>query len=273
MGIGTSLGAFYEDDHHYNSSLWDPERYKGDELMVKTPDASNTDKQLDNAELNPSTGMGIEVAYKANPSHFAYDKNYDTKLPPKLEGEYQQMFKPEDSTDYDMRGWFFEQWLNSPDLKVNPNSPGMHYTDLYKKPNHATFSMDSKYNGVDGNYGGVWGNDEEGNDTFKPSSTNLKNLGKEGLQDYFKQVEPKAKLLLDEPQIEDRRDEQFVRTYQEILDDANGKAGQYSSKDNKELERSYTQLEKEAGMKDLDRIELDQLVNRIQKGVSKTTLK
>lgn len=64
MGIGTSLGAFYEDEHHYNSVLWDPERFQGDELMVKTPNQTMIDKQLDDAELDPSTGLGIEVGYK-----------------------------------------------------------------------------------------------------------------------------------------------------------------------------------------------------------------
>lgn len=64
MGIGTSLGAFYEDEHHYNSVLWDPERFQGDELMVKTPNQTMIDKQLDDAELDPTTGLGIEVSYK-----------------------------------------------------------------------------------------------------------------------------------------------------------------------------------------------------------------
>jgi hypothetical protein len=235
-------------------------------MMERTPNQTMVDSQLDSVELDPTTGMGIEVGYKHDPSKFLYDKDYNTRLSPKLEEEYKKVFKPEDSTDYDMRGWFFEQFMNNPLVIPSPNKEGAHYPDTYKKPNHPTFSMDSRYNGVNGNYGGVWG-EEEGKDTFKPSSTNLKNLGKEGLQDYFKRVEPNAKLLLDEPQIEDRRDDTNLRTYQEILD-GEKRGSTYSSEDNKSLDRPYTKLEKEAGMNDIDKIELDSMVNLIRRGLA-----
>ena len=64
MAIGTSKGAFYEDQFHYAQSQWDP-KYDDNEV---SPNKMQTDKQLDKEELNPSTGLGIEVNYKPNPS-------------------------------------------------------------------------------------------------------------------------------------------------------------------------------------------------------------
>lgn len=66
--------------------------------------------------------------------------------------------------------------------------------------------------------------------------------------------------------IEDRRDDTTLHTYQEWLD-GNKSSGSYLPEDNKELEnRGYTKLEKEAGMVDLDKTNLDQIIKAIQKG-------
>jgi hypothetical protein len=176
MGIGTSLGMHFEDEHHYNSVLWDPKRFQGDELMETTPNNMITNRQLDNAELDPSSGMGIEV-------------KYDTVLTPEEETKYKSLYGEDADKDYDMRGYF----KANPD--VNPNAPGVHYPDTYKKPNHPTFSDESIYNGVDGEQGGHWGN-VNGKDTFTPGPTNLKNFGEDGLKDYFNRVEPDVELNL-----------------------------------------------------------------------------
>lgn len=64
MGIGTSKGAFYEDQFHYAQSQWDPGKFDDNEI---TPNKQQTDKSLENAELNPSTGLGIEVGKKEMP--------------------------------------------------------------------------------------------------------------------------------------------------------------------------------------------------------------
>lgn len=69
MGIGTSKGAFYEDQFHYAQSQWDP-KYDDNEI---SPNKMQTDKKLDKSELDPSTGLGIEVGYKGqtgNPGFF-----------------------------------------------------------------------------------------------------------------------------------------------------------------------------------------------------------
>lgn len=127
---------------------------------------------------------------------------YDTTLTPGEEAAYSDWVKAQskatgrdmsqDTFDYDMRGFFK---ANGPvDLKA-----GAHFTDEYKKPNHPTFSSESRYHGVDNNTGGVWGKDTEGRDTFTPGATNLQNMSAEELQDYFKRVEPNGRLILDAP--------------------------------------------------------------------------
>lgn len=65
---------------------------------------------------------------------------YDTKLSPEEESRFQrwkQQNAPRDSgADYDLRGAFKEG------LAPGPNG---HWSDKYKKPNHPTFSNESKY--------------------------------------------------------------------------------------------------------------------------------
>ena len=96
-----------------------------------------------------------------------------------------------DMNDYDMAGAY-----------LSGAQPGenAHFTDEFKKPNHPTFSTESKYNGADGKYGGQW-SENDGQTSFKPSQWNIQNMGLPALQDYFDKVEPDAKL--DVPQISD----------------------------------------------------------------------
>jgi hypothetical protein len=83
--------------------------------------------------------------------------------------------------------------------KDNPDfvtAPGKHFPDTYKKPNHPTFSDESKYHG--GKYeGGHWGF-ENGKDTFTPGRTNLEQHTAKEIQDYFKEYEPNVILKLRE---------------------------------------------------------------------------
>lgn len=78
-----------------------------------------------------------------------------------------------DKFDYDVQGY----WLSGA-----ANDPRGHGPDTFKKPNHPTFSNESIYHGVNGNYGGHWGE----NDTFVPSITNLQHRSVDQLQQYFK---------------------------------------------------------------------------------------
>lgn len=99
-----------------------------------------------------------------------------------------------DLMDYDLRG-AWKELQDNPDLQ----SENGHWPDTYKKPNHPTFSIESKYNGVDGFEGGKWVENKDGTYSFYASPTTL--WEPKALDAYFKQVEPGNKLIL--PQYED----------------------------------------------------------------------
>lgn len=113
---------------------------------------------------------------------------YDTPLTADQEAEYTKVYSPNDSYDYDMKGYFA-------DTGKTPNSEGQHYPDTYKKPWHPTFSDESMYHGVAGQMGGTWGRDEKG-DTFTPGPTNVRLHGLLGLMDYFDKNEPDVTLMM-----------------------------------------------------------------------------
>lgn len=114
---------------------------------------------------------------------------YNTPLSPQEEAQFQRAYqgKMGDLYNYDLRGAF--------KAGVTPDSRG-HLPDTYKKPNHPTFSTDSKYNGVAGNEGGEWSKQPDGKWQFEAGLTNLKMHGADALKGYFKRVEPDAVLIV-----------------------------------------------------------------------------
>jgi hypothetical protein len=95
-----------------------------------------------------------------------------------------------DLRDYDMRGAWKEN------AKQANNG---HFPDEFKKPNHPTFSDESKYNRVSGFKGGSWAGDDKRGWEFRASEDNLRNMTPAELQQYFKQVEPDARLVIPKP--------------------------------------------------------------------------
>lgn len=61
MGVGTSLGAFYDDGFHQAAAQWDPKKYDADNEMIETPDQAAQNKELNNVELTELGG--IEIKY------------------------------------------------------------------------------------------------------------------------------------------------------------------------------------------------------------------
>jgi hypothetical protein len=112
-----------------------------------------------------------------------FTDKYNTTLSQKQEGEFQNWLKKsgrmQDLQDYDMRG----AWA------AGEAKEGGHMPDTFKKPNHPTFSNESKYHGADGYEGGEWAKDSSGKWTYTASPTNVGMHGKEGLHGYFGQVE------------------------------------------------------------------------------------
>lgn len=134
------------------------------------------------------------------------EKSYDTKLSKDDETSFQtwatEAGRVGDLTDYDLRGWW---------KKNGKQDARGHMTDEFKKPNHPTFSADSKYSDKD-NPGGKWSGSEAKGWTFTPSEANLKNMSAEKLKAYFQEREPDAKLILPEAEESSRSDRWYGDT-------------------------------------------------------------
>jgi hypothetical protein len=94
----------------------------------------------------------------------------------------------QETNDYDLKGYFD---------KYGPVSVtgDQHLTDEFKKPNHVTFSNESIYNSPD-HQGGEWRQGTDKKWEFIASPWNIKNVGVDSLQTYFKENEPQSKLTL-----------------------------------------------------------------------------
>lgn len=137
----------------------------------------------------------------ANPDEY-YKNNYNTNLTPAEQQGFQSWMKESsklqgrdlrnDSYDYDVNGAYRA-------LKGQPAQPG-HGTDLFKKPNHPTFSNESMYHNTPdprfgGNHeGGVWDATAK---TYTPSDRMLRTThDSEQMQRYFNKYEPDQKVIL-----------------------------------------------------------------------------
>lgn len=117
--------------------------------------------------------------------------SYDTKLSPSEEAEFRKWAKAAgregDTADYDLRG----AWKANAQEASNGHLP-----DTFKKPNHPTFSEESKYS-TSANRGGKWEEDKTtGRWRFVASDYNIRVTGADALQRYFKEREPEAELVL-----------------------------------------------------------------------------
>lgn len=125
-----------------------------------------------------------------------FKNNFNTALSPEQEASFLEWANKNnrsgDVADYDLRGY----WLNNGLLGANG-----HLTDQYKKPNHPTFSDQSKYNGAAAPFGtfvgGTW--DQTGNGySYTPSAEMLKNTHPlNWLQGYMNRFEPNVVLNMD----------------------------------------------------------------------------
>ena len=121
-----------------------------------------------------------------------FSSKYNTQLSKKDEAKFlkwaENNNKLNDVYDYDLRG----AWKDMQSGKMTPDERG-HLGDLYKKPNHPTFSDQSIYHGVDGYQGGSWADNGAGGYVYKASPTNMWNP--EDLQRYFTNYEPNSYLV------------------------------------------------------------------------------
>lgn len=119
---------------------------------------------------------------------------YNTSLSAEDEIEFQDWAatanRLNDLYNYDLRG----AWL------AGYRDVSGHFPDTYKKPNHPTFSDESRYHHQDGYAGGHW-SEVAGVTHYLCTETNLYfNGGRSGLTDYFRTTEPGV--ILDFPENE-----------------------------------------------------------------------
>jgi hypothetical protein len=115
---------------------------------------------------------------------YDFTATHNTQLTPAEEKAFTKWAtktgKIKDLYDYDLKGF----WKSGAATAENG-----HGTDVFKKPNHPTFSDQSKYHSEQ-TPGGSWTQTPEGQTMFTPSPYNLQNMPVPALQQYFKQVEP-----------------------------------------------------------------------------------
>lgn len=120
---------------------------------------------------------------------------YNTVLTPEQEQQFQAWAIDEskrqgrnvllDLYDYDLRGLW-----NSGGGFGGENG---HAGDIYKKPNHPTFSNQSMYDGADGFSGGVWQETPTGI-RYIANPSNV--YSEDELRRYFQRVEPDVELVI-----------------------------------------------------------------------------
>ena len=226
MGVGNTMGAYYDNSFHAAAAQWDP-KYEDNRPDIQKAVDSQTKETNDPMVIQPveitkgdlpRDEISPDFMMRNNQTGKDMDKIENDDLGGKPIGMKSQMPFPDnhnpsqtmtaniparetqlgdalgyrelssDSLDYDMDAW----------KKANPNAemkPGQHYPDTYKLPNHMTFSDDSIYSGQNGNEGGHWGK-EDNKWTFTPGKTNLQYHTIGEMKDYFKKVEPDSKLII-----------------------------------------------------------------------------
>ena len=138
-------------------------------------------------------GQAEFIETHKNVDPYDFSDRYNTKLSHEEEAQFQKWAKMQgrekDVYDYDIRG----AWKELKTGKMSEDERG-HLGDKYKKPNHPTFSDQSKYNGIDGYVGGTW-SEENGKTVYRVSKSNT--MSKAQLKRYFERVEPDV-ILIDE---------------------------------------------------------------------------
>ena len=198
-GAGGWYGGNWTEDVGYQPSkqtLNTYEPYYYDWLFGEEP---NRPEYLDMSRYD-GTNLPTPIVYqKGGPA-----KRFNTKLrgqEAEAFNQHAQQFPSllNDKGDYDTQGFYRDVYnnnngdMNAIVAALTPGSETAHVgTDRYKKPNHPTFSKESKYHIPILRPAGQWGHNEEGNyDYFNASRRNIKNMTKSDGSplDYFKRAE------------------------------------------------------------------------------------
>ncbi len=148
---------------------------------------------------NAAPPPGLSLPDLPIPDAADFSNRYNTPLNDENESQFQKWMQTQTSKrpdgrslendlyDYDLRGW----WRKNPDSDITDQ----HLTDEFKKPNHPSFSDQSKYHGQDGHEGGQWQVQPDGSWAFTPGKSNMEHYSKDDLNDYFRKVEPGNKIV------------------------------------------------------------------------------
>ena len=193
-GLGQQPAAF-TGGRAFIQNAQDPKNMRfGGALGGGTPDPTVPSGEVAGGEAQSQVGRPQAMATAGN-APVSYRDQYNTRLSPEDEAAYQAWAKKNgrenDVEDYDMRG----AWLEAKQKGVSLEDGRGHFPDTYKKPNHPTFSDQSKYNGEGGAKGGAWSKTEDGRDVFTPNRK-LSPKEEQSLKEYFAKNEPNAVLNL-----------------------------------------------------------------------------
>ena len=133
-----------------------------------------------------------------------WQQNYNTALNAENETRFQNWLAQQsktrgrdlsgDLTNYDLKGY----WMNG----GYKDAGSGHMPDTYKKPNHPSFSNESKYHGATDPWGGKfeggrWVGDDKSGWSYQASAQMLKTTHtRDQLQQYFADNEPGVMLLM-----------------------------------------------------------------------------
>ena len=134
--------------------------------------ANLTPEEIDLSTQNVPSSKGIGIRLNENfatpqlPSRELnndFTNLYNTPLTPIEQQGFKAWLKtlPENQRsmrDYDLQGYykFARDGVDPKNFYLNHDNPSTHFNDYFKKPNHPTFSVYSKYNGQDGWQGSRW---------------------------------------------------------------------------------------------------------------------
>jgi len=163
--------------------------------------SSSSSSSISSSSSSSKDPWDMSVPYGENTEYFK--NNFNTNLSPEKESEFQAWLENEsgktkkdisrDLEDYDVKGFWF----------AGGRSIAGHGSDKWKKPNHPTFSTESKYhNTPDSLHGGIWVGGKWGSNSFTPSTKMLKYWDIDILRDYFKKFEPGVELIFIEAKSE-----------------------------------------------------------------------
>ena len=178
----------YQDNTRLAPSVKPEQLWYTPQMWDNSVDRGRKNNQMQNGGLLPTPSVGVD-------SEMMFRDKYNTQLNSKEQKQFDSWVAKEskrrgrdilmDRGAYDVTGF----WKSGDYKRMDSDNHG---SDNWKKPNHPTFSNQSKYHGADGWYGGYW-TDKAG---YQPSKQTLEAYGPDYYNEMF-QSEPGRSEYLD----------------------------------------------------------------------------